>query len=186
MRLTFTYLVFFLFSNLAFSQIGIGTNVPSSSSELDISSSNMGLLIPRMTTIQRNAIVSPSASMTVYDTDVDLYYYFSTSNNSWTPINVCSIKTVSSGGFYTLNENDNGRIIDFTGTSNLIIRVPNTLPIGFQVSLTQANTGIISFIGTGGMIVNNRYGAGKSSGKWAKLGLEIKSSTICVLSGDVK
>ena len=186
MRLIFIILTFFLISNCVVSQIGIGTIMPNSTSELDIFSTSKGILIPRLNTLQRNAIVAPSNSMTVYDTDVDLYYYYSISNNSWTPINVCSIKTITSGGFITLNENDNGRIIDFTGTSNLTIRVPNTLPIGFQVSITQANTGGISFLGTFGMTINNRYGATKSAGRWAKIGLEVKSSTVSILSGDVK
>jgi hypothetical protein len=186
MKQLFPILMFLLMPFCANSQIGIGTITPNTSSLLDVSSTDKGLLIPRLTTLQREAIISPTESLTVYDTDVNLYYYYSNSNASWTPINVCSIKTFSTGGTYNLQESDNGRIIDCTSTFNTTIRVPNSLPIGFQVSITHAGTGSVSFSGLGGMVVNNRYGATKSAGQWAKCGIEVKSSTSCVLSGDVK
>ncbi len=46
--------------------VGIGTTSPSSI--LDVTSTSSGFLPPRMTTAQKNAIVSPSAGMVVYDT----------------------------------------------------------------------------------------------------------------------
>ena len=48
-------LVCLLFSAFAgFSQVGIGTKNPDTTSVLDLSSTTKGLLIPRMTTAQRN------------------------------------------------------------------------------------------------------------------------------------
>ncbi|MBL0152402.1 MAG: hypothetical protein IPP93_02505 [Chitinophagaceae bacterium] len=53
--------------------IGIGTASPNTSAQLDISSSSKGILIPRMTTTQRNAIASPANGLTVYNTTTKQY-----------------------------------------------------------------------------------------------------------------
>lgn len=72
--------------------VGIGTNAPNTSAQLDIASTTKGLLIPRMTTQQRQAIVSPANGLLVYDTDTkELYHHngtgWRTIINSlvWTP-----------------------------------------------------------------------------------------------------
>src|SRR3990170_7484618 len=49
--------------------VGVGTTTPSASARLDISSTTQGLLIPRVTTAQRNAIVNPAQGLMVYDLD---------------------------------------------------------------------------------------------------------------------
>jgi hypothetical protein len=59
-------------------QVGIGTTNPNASSALDISSITKGLLTPRMTTTQRNAIVAPAESLLVFDTTVDAFYFYDT------------------------------------------------------------------------------------------------------------
>jgi hypothetical protein len=56
--------------------VGIGTTTPNSSSILDLSATNKGLLIPRMTTAQRAAIVTPAAGLLVYDTNFNQFWYF--------------------------------------------------------------------------------------------------------------
>jgi len=59
-----------LLSIVVFSQnVGIGTNTPNASAKLDISSTNSGLLPPRMTFAQRAAIVNPAQGLIVYCTD---------------------------------------------------------------------------------------------------------------------
>lgn len=54
-----------------FAQVGIGTTNPDPSSMLDISSSTKGLLIPRMTTAQRDLIASPAAGLLVFNTSTN-------------------------------------------------------------------------------------------------------------------
>lgn len=49
-------------------QVGIGTTTPHLSAILDITSTNKGLLIPRMTEAQRNAIASPADGLIIYNT----------------------------------------------------------------------------------------------------------------------
>jgi hypothetical protein len=62
---------------IASAQVGVGTTTPHASSQLDISSSTLGFLPPRMTQAQRLAIVTPAAGLLVYQTDgsAGLYNY---------------------------------------------------------------------------------------------------------------
>src|SRR6186713_154192 len=57
-----------LISYCSFSQsVGIGTTVPDVSAALDITATNKGLLIPRMTITSINAINNPARGLLVYD-----------------------------------------------------------------------------------------------------------------------
>jgi uncharacterized protein (TIGR02145 family) len=53
------------------SGVGIGTTTPSPSAKVEIASTNQGFLPPRMTTVQRDAIASPAAGLTIYNTTVN-------------------------------------------------------------------------------------------------------------------
>lgn len=69
----------------SYGQVGIGTATPANSSMLDVSSITKGLLAPRMTLAQRNAIPSPATGLLIYQTDntPGFYYYNGT---TWTPV----------------------------------------------------------------------------------------------------
>ena len=54
-------------------QIGIGTATPASSAKLDVTSTNKGFLPPRMTNIQRDAIVSAVPGLQIWCTNRGLY-----------------------------------------------------------------------------------------------------------------
>ena len=56
---------------------------PNPTSVLDVSSISKGMLIPRMTTLQRTAIVGPANGLLVYDTDINCVMFYSTTLNSW-------------------------------------------------------------------------------------------------------
>jgi len=57
--------------------VGIGTNLPHSSSIVEMKSTTQGMLIPRMTIEQRNAISSPVQGLMIYQTDsVQGFYYY--------------------------------------------------------------------------------------------------------------
>tara|TARA_B100000809_G_scaffold264793_1_gene321629 strand:- start:6542 stop:7822 length:1281 start_codon:yes stop_codon:yes gene_type:complete len=60
--------IILLFSNIIYSQVGIGTTTPDTSSALDISSSSQGFLMPRLTTTQRDLIASPAEGLMIYNT----------------------------------------------------------------------------------------------------------------------
>jgi uncharacterized protein (TIGR02145 family) len=65
--LLFTYFLFHLLPQ-TFSQVGIGTTNPDPSAKLDISSSTLGFLPPRMTTAERNAINAPAVGLIIFNT----------------------------------------------------------------------------------------------------------------------
>jgi uncharacterized protein (TIGR02145 family) len=68
----------------ATAQVAINTDgsPPDGSAMLDVKSNSKGVLIPRMTKAQRNAIESPHTSLLVYQTDSpEGYYYYS--DSSW-------------------------------------------------------------------------------------------------------
>lgn len=77
-RQIWTWLMLFqiIFATTSFAQMGIGTTTPDNSSMLDIRSTSKGFLAPRMTTAQRNAIISPANGLVVYDTDLSSLYFF--------------------------------------------------------------------------------------------------------------
>lgn len=77
------------FTSATFAQQGIainnaGTN-PDNSAILDVQSTTKGMLVPRMTEAQKNAIASPATSLLIYQTDgtAGFYYYNGT---AWTAL----------------------------------------------------------------------------------------------------
>ncbi|WCO03406.1 hypothetical protein [Psychroserpens ponticola] len=76
LRLILLTLVIFASINYnAISQVGIGVE-PEASAMLDVSSTDKGLLAPRMTTAQKNAISSPADGLLVFDTDDNVFCFF--------------------------------------------------------------------------------------------------------------
>ncbi len=72
-------LIIVTYSFLAQAQnVGINSTgaAPVASAMLDIASTTSGLLTPRMTSVQRIAIVAPATGLFVYDTTVQNFYYF--------------------------------------------------------------------------------------------------------------
>ena len=69
-------LVVFVSMSLS-AQVGIGTTTPDASAMLQIDNTTQGILIPRMTQLQRNAIVSPATGLLVFQTNstIGFYYY---------------------------------------------------------------------------------------------------------------
>lgn len=57
-------------------QVGIGTTSPDASAALDVSSTDKGFLMPRMTTAQRTAIATPANSLMVFDTDTNSQWIY--------------------------------------------------------------------------------------------------------------
>src|SRR5262245_60656296 len=68
---------------------GIGTTTPNASSLLEIKSTTKGILLPRMTLVQRNAIpvATSTAGLLIYQTNSNpgFYYYNGT---AWTLLNL--------------------------------------------------------------------------------------------------
>lgn len=79
----------FLFTvNLVFPQ-GTAINTTGAAADqsalLDLSSTTKGIVIPRMTTAQRNAIVSPVNGLMIFNTDCNNFSYYNGAD--WAPVN---------------------------------------------------------------------------------------------------
>ena len=72
--------------------VGIGTVSPASSAMLDVNSTSKGFLMPRMSTEQRNAIVSPATGLQIFNTDNQCINIYDGSN--W--IENCGLKVTGS------------------------------------------------------------------------------------------
>lgn len=72
--------------------IGVGTAAPDASAALDIDAGgNKGLLIPRLTTAQRNAIVNPALSLFIFNTTTNCFEAWM--GSAWYPVscpNACT------------------------------------------------------------------------------------------------
>jgi hypothetical protein len=92
MKNIFTLLAAVLFTATTYAQIGINNENPDASAALDITSTTGGLLVPRMTETQRDAISPAATGLMIYQTDgtAGFYYY---NGSSWE-------------GYYSKNEVD--------------------------------------------------------------------------------
>jgi uncharacterized protein (TIGR02145 family) len=66
-----TVILIMLCSLSSIAQVGIGTTTPNANAALDVVSTSQGMLFPRMTTAQRNAIVSPAKGLTIFNTTLN-------------------------------------------------------------------------------------------------------------------
>ena len=89
--LSFIILVFCWTGSQA--QVAINTNGanPATSSMLDVSSTNKGMLMPRMASSQRKAILNPEPGLLVYDTDRQTIYLFD--GQKWRPMMAATEET---------------------------------------------------------------------------------------------
>jgi hypothetical protein len=74
-------------------RVGIGTSTPDSSARLEVWDTLRGILIPRLTTAQRNAITNPAHSLLIYNIDCKEYQYY-IPNTGWVSI----LTNVTAGG----------------------------------------------------------------------------------------
>ena len=71
MKHFFTLLAVVLLTATTYAQVGVGTTTPDASSALDITSTTKGLLPPRMTTAERDAISSAAKGLIVFNTTLN-------------------------------------------------------------------------------------------------------------------
>ena len=81
---------------LAQNNVGIGTTTPNPNAVLEMQSTSQGVLVPRMTSAQRLAIVSPTEGLMVYDITVDCFFFYETTSATWQ--NLCSAGAVGATG----------------------------------------------------------------------------------------
>jgi hypothetical protein len=84
-----TIVIILLLAKMGFAQIGINAtgSAPATNAMLDVSSTTKGLLIPRMTTAQRNTLLATATDgLTVYDIDTKGFWFYNATTTAWTAL----------------------------------------------------------------------------------------------------
>ena len=68
--------------------VGIGTLVPDSSAVLDLTATDKGILVPRLTSAQRLSVTNPANGLLVFDTDSSCFFFYRASSSAW--ISLCN------------------------------------------------------------------------------------------------
>ena len=126
-------------------QVGIGTSTPNASAKLEIVSTNSGLLIPRMTSLQRTTISTPAVGLQVFDNDTKSFWFYT--GTFWKEL------SVGSNGWNLTGNTGIDPATNFIGTTDaqpLRFRVngswagelhPTSLNVSYGVGAGQAMTG---------------------------------------------
>jgi trimeric autotransporter adhesin len=114
-------------------------STPNSSAILDVKSTTGGFLMPRMTTLQRNAIAAPAEGLKVYDTDTKTFWFYD--GSAWKSASVTA-PTATNFRF-------------FASTSQLIIKnIGTKIDFGTQSFLNNAGFSNSSFTAPSAGIYN--------------------------------
>ncbi|CAN5774712.1 hypothetical protein BH10BAC3_BH10BAC3_05180 [soil metagenome] len=134
----------FTIASFAQNNVGIGTTLPDASAALDIASTTRGLLIPRMATAERTAIVSPAKGLMVFDNTTSTYWFYN--GTVWTEMNGAggSSPWVTSGNnIYSANTGNVGVgttspvvKLDIRSTGSQVARIEG--PADMYISLVEA------------------------------------------------
>ncbi|AWK06525.1 hypothetical protein HYN56_20770 [Flavobacterium crocinum] len=142
----------FLGSFTIYSQVGIGTPVPNASSQLEITATNRGVLIPRISlnsSTDTSTITSGNVNSllvfntaTVSDIKPGYYYWF---DNKWNRIVVSGETTVPAGSVIYNSVNQTFSYIDNSGNSQIIefstiVKANETITTQIQNTSTGAIT----------------------------------------------
>jgi trimeric autotransporter adhesin len=138
------FILFMVMGVTAHTQVSINNDgtLPDNSAMLDVKSTIKGILLPRMTMAQRNAIVSPAAGLMIYQTDNTPGFYY---NSGTSAVPAWVISGTGSGWGLTGNAGTSGAL-NFIGTTDnqaLRFRINNTW--AGELNPTTANV----YLGTG-------------------------------------
>ena len=116
---------------------------PNPSAMLDVSATNKGMLIPRMTSAQRVAIASPATGLMVFDTDINSFYTYNGAAAGWAQINYWTNTGFNSTDIYNTNSRNVG-----IGTTNPITKLTvQTLTNSYGVTQTDGTVTVGTYIG---------------------------------------
>jgi BclB C-terminal domain-containing protein len=145
--------VLFLISVQTRAQVGVGTITPDASAQLDVSSTNKGILIPRMKKAERDAILAPATGLLIFQTDETPGFYFY-NEAAWGPLvpPASTIIPFASGSPISLTTDISGNpatgaLIGFgASTNNHIVTNPIATNLAAHFALSVPRSGTIESI----------------------------------------
>lgn len=138
----------------AFSQVGIGNTNPQGA--LEVTSTTSGVLIPRLTTLQRNSILVDNTKdgLLVYDSTLKELYYYSASYNQWFPVDKRPLPVLIRHGYIenasssaysdfltrqttigNFNKLSNSSVLQLRCQSNVTVNAGTSNNVGMRASL---------------------------------------------------
>ena len=83
----------------------------------------------------------------------------------------------------TLSDSDNGKVINFTNSSDITVTIPSTLTAGFGCTLVQSGTGQVQAAAGSGTTLN-AYAGTATTGRYAAINIIPIASASYVVEGD--
>jgi hypothetical protein len=140
---------------------------------LDVKSINKGVLIPRMTTTQRNAIVSPATGLMIYNTSTNTFQFRNTT--TWVNLNAESTLTDADGNTKIQVEqsvNDDIIRFDIKGNERMVLRENASGGVRLELLDESSNTYIGEASGANNTSGSDNTGLGygalesNTTGQW--------------------
>jgi hypothetical protein len=155
----FLFIVLVAISTVSFAQVGIGTSSPNADAVLELSSTSQGMKFPKMTSIERMAIVSPAKGLCVFDTDINclMVNFGTTTLPNWRCI----------GGLpFSTSTNGTGVVTSYTATISGGTLLANAVSSG----VTQTISAFVTKAGTYSISTTNNGVTYSGSGTFASVG----------------
>lgn len=156
----FLVLVMLCYISFMNAQVGINTTTPDPSSILDVSSTDRGILLPRMTSTERDNIASPAEGLFIFNTDSTCFQYYKGTN--WSeclgeaPTNSLDCgSALGIGVFQTGNPLSSNNIITINVLVNVVgpYTIQSNIVNGYSFSasgvFTHAGLTTVSLLATG-------------------------------------
>lgn len=135
-------------------QVGVNILQPDSSAILHLESTDRGLLLPRLTSPQMDAIINPVNGLTIYNTEDSLIYYYN--NECWLKAyqkncQECEFTSSVNQGFATIDRTTTDTaffevdIVKVNGIDSISTVVLSSLPSGMQVFVENP---VVDSVGT--------------------------------------
>jgi len=132
-----------------FAQVGIGTNTPAASAALEISSStnNKGILIPRITATQKDAISNAAEGLMIFQTTAPAGFYYYTSGAWKLIISQTDLASGNAGTASKLASPRNINGVAFDGTADITVTADAGTLSGTTLKSTVTGSSLTS-VGT--------------------------------------
>jgi hypothetical protein len=161
------------------------TSAVNASAVLQADSTTQGFLMPRMTTTQRNAIVSPATGLEIYNTTTNSNNFYN--GTAWEDTKL--VTTNRQAASYTLVLGDANKLVEMNvgSANNLTVPLDSTVAysVGTQILISQYGAGQTTVVATGGVTIRSNGGKLKLSGQYSGATLIKIATNEWYLFGDI-